>query len=100
MHNIAGLYRKQARYEDVLAMHARVLATAREVLGADAWQCGLFEVGRAQTLQAMDRRDQADAAFAKAEAILVKSLGADHPRTLRVREMRAALNELPVPASS
>lgn len=100
MHNIAGLYRKQARYDDALAMHARVLATAREVLGADAWQCGLFEVGRAQTLQAMDRRDQADAAFAKAEAILVKSLGADHPRTLRVREMRAALNGLPAPASS
>lgn len=91
MHNIAGLYRKQARFADALAMHERVLATAREVLGADAWQCGLFEVGQAQTLQAMGRIDAAAAAYANAEVVLAKSLGTDHPRTQRVRELRAAL---------
>ena len=62
-----------------------------EVLGADAWQCGLFEVGQAQTLQAMGRIDAAAAAYANAEVVLAKSLGTDHPRTQRVRELRAAL---------
>ena len=91
MHNIAGLYRKQSRFADALSMHARVLALAREVLGADAWQVGLFEVGRAQTLQATGRIEEADAAYAQAETILVAAMGAEHPRTQRVREMRAAL---------
>lgn len=91
MHNIAGLYRKQGRHAEALAMHARVLERARRVLGAQAWQVGLFEVGRAQTLQTMGDPAGADAAYAEAEAILVASMGADHPRTQRVREMRAAL---------
>ena len=91
MHNIAGLYRKQGRHADALAMHARVLERARTVLGAQAWQVGLFEVGRAQTLQAMGDPVAADAAYAEAETILVASMGPEHPRTQRVREMRAAL---------
>lgn len=91
MHNIAGLYRKQGRHAAALAMHARVLERARRVLGAQAWQVGLFEVGRAQTLQTMGDPAGADAAYAEAEAILAASMGADHPRTRRVREMRAAL---------
>jgi len=102
MHNIAGLYRKQSRYADALAMHERVLSGARRVLGAQAWQVGLFEVGRAQTLQAMGRVDDAATAYAEAESILVTSMGQDHPRTRRVREMRAALQiaqETPVPPS-
>ena len=100
MHNIAGLYRKQGRHAEALAMHARVLARARRVLGAQAWQVGLFEVGRAQTLQAMGDLQAADAAYGEAEAILAASMGAEHPRTLRVREMRAALQSAqrtPVP---
>jgi len=96
MHNIAGLYRKQGRHADALATHARVLERARRVLGAQAWQVGLFEVGRAQTLQAMNDVAAADAAYAEAEAILVASMGADHPRTQRVREMRAALQSAQV----
>ena len=61
---------------------------------------GLFEVGRAQTLQAMGDVGAADAAYAEAESVLVASMGNDHPRTLRVREMRAALQSAqatPVP---
>ena len=96
MHNIAGLYRKQGRHADALAMHARVLERARRVLGAQAWQVGLFEVGRAQTLQAMGDVAAADAAYADAETILVASMGAEHPRTQRVREMRAALQSAQV----
>ena len=91
MHNIAGLYRKQGRLAEALQMHDRVCASAAEVIGADAWQLGLFEAGRAQTLQALQRPALADAAYAHAEAILAKALGNDHPRTLRVREMRASL---------
>jgi hypothetical protein len=100
MHNIAGLYRKQGRHADALVMHGRVLERARKVLGAQAWQVGLFEVGRAQTLQAMGDVAAADAAYATAEAILVASMGAEHPRTQRVRDMRAALQgtqAMPVP---
>ncbi|MBL0029552.1 MAG: tetratricopeptide repeat protein [Rhodanobacteraceae bacterium] len=100
MHNIAGLYRKQGRLDDALALHTQVLARARKVLGGEAWQVGLFEVGRAQTLQAMGDVGAADAAYAEAESVLVASMGNDHPRTLRVREMRAALQSAqatPVP---
>lgn len=100
MHNIAGLYRKQGRHADALAMHGRVLERARRVLGAQAWQVGLFEVGRAQTLQATGDVAAADAAYAAAEAILVASMGTEHPRTQRVRDMRAALQgtqAMPVP---
>ncbi len=91
MHNIAGLYRKQGRLADALAMHERVIDNAIRSLGEDAWQTALFRAGRALTLQATKRFDEADREFATAIDILEKSLGHDHPRTVRAREMRSAL---------
>ena len=91
MHNIAGLYRKQGRITDALAMHERVLTNARQSLGEDAWQTALFRAGRALTLQVAKRYDEADREFATAIGTLEKTLGANHPRTVRAREMRAAL---------
>jgi eukaryotic-like serine/threonine-protein kinase len=91
MHNIAGLYRKQGRIEDALAMHARVLANAASSLGEDAWQAGLFRAGKALTLQAAGRIEEADDEFSNAISILEKSLGPEHPRTLRAVQMRDAL---------
>ena len=91
MHNIAGLYRKQARIDDALAMHERVLANAVKSLGEDAWQTALFRAGRALTLQAAKRYAEADQEFATSIATLEKTLGPEHPRTLRAREMRSAM---------
>jgi eukaryotic-like serine/threonine-protein kinase len=91
MHNIAGLYRKQGRLEDALAMHARVLTNAASSLGEDAWQTALFRAGKALTLQAAGRIDEADNEFSIAISVLAKSLGPEHPRTLRAVQMRAAL---------
>lgn len=91
MHNMAGLYRKQGRIDDALAMHERVLANAVTSLGADAWQTGLFRAGRALTLQAAKRYDDADDDFFVAIQNLESSLGHDHPRTARARQMRAEL---------
>lgn len=93
MHNIAGLYRKQGRLDDALAMHQRVLANAEASsdLGPDAWQTALFRAGMAMTLQVGRRYDEADLEFARAIATLDATLGADHPRARRAREMRAAL---------
>ena len=91
MHNIAGLYRKQGRIDDALAMHERVLASALKSLGADAWQTALFRAGRALTLQAAKRYAEANADFSTAIDTLESSLGRDHPRSVRARQMRAAL---------
>jgi eukaryotic-like serine/threonine-protein kinase len=91
MHNIAGLYRKQGRLDDALAMHARVLTNATSSLGEDAWQTALFRAGKALTLQAAGRMDEADHEFSTAISILDKSLGPEHPRTLRAVQMRDAL---------
>ena len=91
MHNIAGLYRKQGRIGDALAMHERVLANAVKSLGEDAWQTALFRAGRALTLQVAKRFDDADREFATSIDILEKTLGPDHPRTVRAREMRSAM---------
>jgi eukaryotic-like serine/threonine-protein kinase len=91
MHNIAGLYRKQGRLEDALAMHARVLTNAASSLGEDAWQTALFRAGRALTLQAAGRMQEAEIEFSAAISMLDKSLGPEHPRTLRAVQMRDAL---------
>jgi eukaryotic-like serine/threonine-protein kinase len=91
MHNIAGLYRKQGRLDDALAMHARVLTNAASSLGEDAWQTALFRAGRALTLQAAGRMQEAEVEFSTAIATLEKSLGPEHPRTLRAVQMRDAL---------
>jgi hypothetical protein len=47
-------------------------------------------------LQATGDVAAADAAYADAEAILTTSMGDEHPRTQRVREMRAALQSAQV----
>ena len=91
MHNIAGLYRKQGRIGDALALHERVLANAVKSLGEEAWQTALFRAGRALTLQVAKRFDEADREFATSIDILEKTLGSDHPRTVRAREMRSAM---------
>ncbi len=93
MHNIAGLYRKQGRIDDALAMHKRVLANAVKSLGEDAWQTALFRAGRALTLQAAKRYAEADQEFTASIGTLEKTLGRDHPRTSRAREMRSALQK-------
>lgn len=88
MHNLGGLYRRQGRFDEALAMHARAIEGAGRKLGARAWQTGMFEVGRALTLEAAAQPQAADAAFAEAIAILGESLGAEHARTLRAIEIR------------
>lgn len=90
MHNLAGLYRSQSRYADALTLHDRVvaLAGASASLGGDAWQTGLFRVGRARTLDQAGRRDQALSEMDQAIDVLEASLGADHPRSVRARSMR------------
>lgn len=88
MHNLGGLYRRQGRFEDALAMHARAVEGAGRKLGPRAWQTGMFEIGRALSLEAAARTEEADTAFAQAIAILEESLGAEHARTLRAIEIR------------
>ena len=93
IHNIAGLYRKQGRLDEALAMHARALAAAEASpdLGPEAWQTALFRAGQAQTLQLMQRHDESDAAMRHCIRTLENTLGPDHPRTLRARQMQAEL---------
>lgn len=87
MHNLGGLYRRQGRFDEALALHARAIEGAGRKLGARAWQTGMFEIGRALTLEAAARPAQSDAAFEQAIAILRESLGAEHARTVRAIEM-------------
>ncbi|SDD73308.1 serine/threonine-protein kinase [Aquimonas voraii] len=88
MHNLGGLYRRQGRFDEALAMHARAVEGAGRKLGARAWQTGMFEIGRALSLEAAARPEAADAAFAEAIAILGESLGPEHARTLRAIAIR------------
>jgi tetratricopeptide (TPR) repeat protein len=91
MHNIAGLYRSQGRYEEAMAMHDQVLAGGRSRLGAQAWQVGMFLAGQARTFAAAGRHPDADRSMADAVAVLEASLGPDHARTQRARELRIEL---------
>lgn len=88
MHNLGGLYRRQGRFDEALAMHARAIEGAGRKLGPRAWQAGMFEIGRALSLEAAARPAEADTAFAQAIAILEESLGAGHARTRRAIEIR------------
>lgn len=88
MHNLGGLYRRQGRVDEALVMHARAIEGAGRKLGARAWQTGMFEIGRALSLEAAARPEAADAAFAEAIAILGESLGPEHARTLRAIAIR------------
>ena len=93
MHNIAGLYRKQGRLDDALATHRRVLDGAQRSaqLGPGAWQTALFRAGFALTLQAAKDYAEGEREMQRAIAALEATLGADHARTVRAREMLAAL---------
>ena len=88
MHNLGGLYRRQGRFDEALALHERAVMGAGRKLGERAWQTGMFEIGRALTLEAAARPAESDVAFERAIAILGESLGADHARTLRAIEIR------------
>jgi serine/threonine-protein kinase len=88
MHNLGGLYRRQGRFDEALALHERAVTGAGRKLGERAWQTGMFEIGRALTLEAAARPAESDVAFERAIAILGESLGADHARTLRAIEIR------------
>jgi tetratricopeptide (TPR) repeat protein len=90
MHNLGGLYRRQGRFDEALRMHARAIEGATRKLGARAWQTGMFEIGRALTLEAAARPTESDAAFELAIAILSESLGPEHARTLRAAEMHSS----------
>jgi tetratricopeptide (TPR) repeat protein/predicted Ser/Thr protein kinase len=93
MHNLAGLYRKQGRLSEALDQHRRALAAAEASpdLGPDAWQTALFRAGYALSLQADKDYSEADAQFERAISTLDATLGAEHPRSQRARQMRAAL---------
>jgi tetratricopeptide (TPR) repeat protein len=93
MHNIAGLYRKQGRLVDAQAMHRRVLEAAGRSpqLRPDAWQTALFRAGFALTLQQARDYAQGERELQRAIAALEATLGTDHARTVRAREMLAAL---------
>jgi eukaryotic-like serine/threonine-protein kinase len=96
MHNMAGLRRKLGDLAVAAVLHRRVIAAAErsEGLGPSAWQTGMFRAGYALTLQHSGDFDAADAEFAHASTVLAAALGADHPRTIRTRELRAAAREL------
>lgn len=93
MHNIAGLYRKQGRIDEALAMHERVLAGAADSLGAESWQAGMFRAGYAQSLREAGRWSEAEHAMRAAVATLEATLGTEHPRSQRARELLQALRE-------
>ncbi len=93
MHNIAGLYRRQARLDEALSMHERAINGGEAALGREAWQVGMFRIGRAQTLAARGEAEAADAEFGAAIAVLEASLGTDSPRVARARELRAAARQ-------
>jgi eukaryotic-like serine/threonine-protein kinase len=91
IHNIAGLYRRQQRTDAALAMHGRAIDGAAATLGEQSWQAALFRIGRALSLQSAQRWDESAAEFDRAVTILDAVHGPDHARSLRAREMRAAL---------
>lgn len=72
-------------------MHARAINGAAATLGEQSWQAALFRIGRALTLQSAQRWDESASEFDRAIAILDAVHGPDHARSLRAREMRAAL---------
>lgn len=88
MHNLGGLYRRQGRFDEAMALHDRAVLGAGRKLGERAWQTGMFEIGRALTLEAAARTVESDLAFERSIAILGESLGAEHARTLRAIEIR------------
>lgn len=93
MHNLAGLYRAQGRIDDALVVHQQVIEAARtsDALGPDAWQTGMFIIGKARTQQAARRFDDALVTMDQGIAILDRALGADHARSLRARDMRVRM---------
>ncbi len=93
MHNMAGLYRKQGRLDDALAMHERVLASAESnpELGAEAWQTALFRASFAISLQQNKQYAEAETQLAHCIRTLDATLGPEHPRSQRARAMMVEL---------
>ena len=97
MHNIAGLYRKQGRFDDALKMHERAIESGRRALGEDAWQVAAFMSGYGITLDAAGRQADALATLDQAIALFDRTLGPEHQRSQRAREIRAGIAAPPTP---
>ncbi|RYD15965.1 MAG: serine/threonine protein kinase [Lysobacteraceae bacterium] len=91
MNAIARLYRSQRRHEEALAMHLRVLAGVEAEMGPDAWQGGAARAAFAETLELAGRDEEAEAEYTRAAALLARSLGATHVRTVKTLAARDAL---------
>ena len=91
MHNIAGLYRKQRRIEAALNMHQRAIDAATASMGADAWQTGMFHIGKAQTLQSAQRYAESALHFDAGISAMQASLGEHHARVAKARSLKAAM---------
>lgn len=90
-HNLAGLLRKRGDSKAALDLHTDTVERAQRTLGETRVEPSLFRVGLAQTLQKLERWDEADAELMRARQQLAAVYGDDNPRVLKVDQMRDAL---------
>jgi hypothetical protein len=91
MHNLAGLERDRAHYDEAAALSREVVTRTARILPAERPENGLFLAGLAQTLQKQKRYAESADAFAAARKNLLAAFGPTHARVIKLEQMQAAL---------
>jgi tetratricopeptide (TPR) repeat protein len=91
MHNLAGLERDRAHYDEAEALSREVITRTARILPAERPENGLFLAGLAQTLQKQKRYAEAADAFAAARKNLLAAFGPAHARVVKLEQMQTDL---------
>src|SRR5262249_9607246 len=91
MHNLSGLERDRAQYQQAEVLEREVIERADRTLAHERPERGLFLAGLARTLQSEKRYADAAGTLAQARANLVAAYGPSHARVLKLDQLRTEI---------
>jgi serine/threonine-protein kinase len=96
-HNMATIYFKQQRYDQVNAIYHRIHPQCQKTLGADQPLCVIVADAFAAVAIELGHIEQAKGLLAYSNPALIKIFGENHPRVKSSNERKALLTEATAP---
>jgi len=96
-HNMATIYFKQKRYDQVNKIYERIHPKCQKDLGVDQPLCAIVADAYAAVAIELGHIEQAEELLAYSNLTLIKIFGVDHPRVKSSNERKALLTEATAP---
>ncbi|GAA4826172.1 hypothetical protein GCM10011365_06950 [Marinicella pacifica] len=96
-HNMATIYFKQKRYDQVNEIYERIHPKCQKDLGVDQPLCAIVADAYAAVAIELGHIEQAEELLAYSNPALIKIFGVDHPRVKSSNERKALMTEATAP---